>query len=166
MDVGEREDGKRFENFTLRERSDLAQRKNKNRVGFRCSESAVEPLTLILICAICIMLVETRMRRRLLLTAKCNSVGVYCLPQNVTAVVGAQVNFTCTANSIPAPEVTWKKGDIDLEPEQVQNSGGFTKTSRYTIESVEYEARGDYTCLFRNYRGNVSGTAHLTVHGK
>ena len=88
------------------------------------------------------------------------------LPVSVTAVSGDQVNFTCTGDSIPAPEVEWKKDNRTLNQSITWPSGEFQVTSQLVIDHVKYAGRGDYTCVIRNYRGEASSTVHLTVNGR
>ena len=88
------------------------------------------------------------------------------LPKTITAVSGDQVNFTCTGDSIPASEVEWKKGNETIDNGNIRTSGNLEITSQLIVQHVAYKDRGDYSCVFRNYRGNASSTAHLFVNGR
>ena len=88
------------------------------------------------------------------------------LPYNETAINGNQANFACIGESIPAPHVEWLKDNKPLNNTNVRTSGNLERTSRLTISAVKYKDRGEYTCVFRNYRGDASSKVHLVVYGR
>ena len=88
------------------------------------------------------------------------------LPYNETVVSGQQLKFTCIGESVPTPHVEWLKDNRKLNNADVQTSGNFKKTFNLTISDVRYKDHGEYTCAFSNYRGHVSSTVRLIVHGR
>ena len=91
------------------------------------------------------------------------------LPKIATKIEHHRVQLSCTGESIPPPIVTWFKNGESISSSKhivIRTSGTFERVSTLTIEKVKYEDRGEFTCSFTNYRGNVNSTGRLIVYGK
>ena len=64
------------------------------------------------------------------------------------------------------PHVEWLKDNKTLNNTNVRTSGNLERTSHLTISAVKYKDRGEYTCVFSNYRGDASSKVHLVVYGR
>ena len=87
-------------------------------------------------------------------------------PHSEVAISGSSVRLTCQGVSIPPPRVHWTKDNATVQRGLVNTSGDSVVTSHLTIPDVMYKDRGEYACVFSNYRGNVSSSVRLDVHGK
>ena len=87
-------------------------------------------------------------------------------PQNSSTVLqGTNVNFTCTADGLPKPTITWSK----------INESSFATTSVITnaeeesiliLTNVTNDEEGTYECTAYNTGKSVKKQVRLVVHGK
>ncbi|XP_076801968.1 neural cell adhesion molecule 2-like isoform X1 [Clavelina lepadiformis] len=76
-------------------------------------------------------------------------------PNKVTAV--AQSVFECRATGVPAPTVTWYRGEEKL----AEGIG----SAEVVLIPAQYKDSGDYTCFAENDKGKESKTLQFTVEG-
>ncbi|KAJ8911147.1 hypothetical protein NQ315_008332 [Exocentrus adspersus] len=83
-------------------------------------------------------------------------------PEDVTALVGSTVDFSCAVGGDPVPDVLWRRtapgGTMPLGRVRVLED----RTLR--LEEVTLLDQGRYTCDADNFAGAVSASALLTVH--
>ncbi|OCT57560.1 hypothetical protein XELAEV_18003341mg [Xenopus laevis] len=81
--------------------------------------------------------------------------------EEVTAIKGASVTFTCEAHGTPLPSLSWEKDGqpLNLQSNLLPNGLG----TRLHLESVHALDSGIYSCIAVNAAGKVSKHFHLTV---
>ncbi|XP_071052256.1 protein sax-3-like isoform X2 [Onthophagus taurus] len=83
-------------------------------------------------------------------------------PQNITALVGSTVEFSCNVGGDPFPEVSWWRnatgGSMPLGRVRVLED----RTLR--LENVVLKDEGKYTCDVSNPAGSLTATGNLIVH--
>ncbi|XP_070543972.1 follistatin-related protein 5-like [Ptychodera flava] len=75
----------------------------------------------------------------------------------------SSVSIQCHAFGIPAPQLTWKKNGIDVEP---VNSGHITCEANNTglyISNIQYDDTGSYECVASNNAGSQERIATVFV---
>lgn len=80
-------------------------------------------------------------------------------PQNITAIEGIRVTFSCNASGDPEPTVSWTKDGSILSPvNDVRISFG-AESKSLTIMNISRRDSGQYRCVASNSLGNVSSAA-------
>lgn len=83
-------------------------------------------------------------------------------PENITALVGSTVEFSCSVGGNPFPEVSWWRnspgGSMPLGRVRVLED----RTLR--LEDVTLKDEGRYTCDVGNPAGSLTASAILSVH--
>ncbi|XP_053328822.1 hemicentin-2 [Spea bombifrons] len=81
--------------------------------------------------------------------------------EEVTAVAGASVTFTCEAHGTPRPSLSWEKDGepLNLQSNLLPNGLG----SRLHLDSVHARHSGLYSCVALNAAGKVSKHFRLSV---
>lgn len=83
-------------------------------------------------------------------------------PEDITALVGSTVEFSCAVGGDPVPDVLWRRtapgGTMPLGRVRVLED----RTLR--LEQVTLLDQGRYTCDADNFAGAVSASSLLTVH--
>lgn len=83
-------------------------------------------------------------------------------PEDVKALVGASVEFSCGVGGDPLPDVLWRRnaagGTMPLGRVRVLED----RTLR--LEHVTVLDQGKYICEADNFAGSVTASAVLTVH--
>ena len=82
-------------------------------------------------------------------------------PQDVTALVGSDVNFECGTTGDPAPHVNWRMQDGVLPAGRTRLTGD--NRSGLRIERVSASDSGRYVCHVENSVGTATASALLTV---
>ena len=84
------------------------------------------------------------------------------LPNDVAAVQGKTVNFTCFVDSDPLHTTLWYfRGD------ELSNSSKYQiSDATLIILDLTLDDSGNYSCLVVNVHGNVSASAELKVQGQ
>ncbi|XP_046902304.1 myosin light chain kinase, smooth muscle isoform X1 [Hypomesus transpacificus] len=86
-------------------------------------------------------------------------------PSRTFARVGQSGKFSAKITGRPQPQVTWLKGDVEI-----QSSGRYSMVERSGVHFLEIrdvcvEDAGTYTCSVTNSAGTASATAELNVQG-
>lgn len=92
--------------------------------------------------------------------------GVSRPPQDVTALVGSDVNFECgvSADASPPAQVVWRRQDgLPLPSNGRTRLNEHNRTGSLRIERVSASDSGRYQCTVENAVGSSSATALLTV---
>ncbi|KAM8933893.1 hemicentin-2 [Pelodytes ibericus] len=81
--------------------------------------------------------------------------------EEVTAIKGASVTFTCEAHGTPLPSLSWEKDGepLNLQSNMLPNGMG----SRLYLESVHAGDSGLYSCVALNAAGRVGKHFNLSV---
>ena len=90
-------------------------------------------------------------------------------PQNETRLEGDVAVFICIAEAEPLHTVQWFFQDTLLTTGGTKYSidGNSTNTyGRLTVDSVNQNDTGQYTCVVTNVHGNTSAAAFLQVQGE
>ena len=84
---------------------------------------------------------------------------------------GQPLVLSCQAEGLPLPNITWYinghvivHGDGRQFQEQITSNGTFL-SSKLSVAKVRYADRGQYSCVFSNYRGSVKSTGNVEVQG-
>ena len=100
-------------------------------------------------------------------------------PVTQTVVSPNDVSFSCMANGVPAPNITWLRinnsmtlslDDVDAPPEILRidrqyQADGRTINSTLNFFGVQPEFASNYTCRAVNLLGVDEAVAQLIVHG-
>lgn len=70
---------------------------------------------------------------------------------------GSSINLTCVANGSPMPNMTWKKGSIDLPQE------GPVAVGRNVLRLENVKESANYTCVAASKHGRVEVTTEIVV---
>ena len=77
--------------------------------------------------------------------------------QNNAVITGHSVTFSCTADSLPSPELELLFNNVSL---------GYFKNGNYTLQRVNSSSGGTYECVPRNFLGTgLRASLNLTVQG-
>uniref|UniRef100_A0A8C0F8I1 Myosin light chain kinase, smooth muscle n=1 Tax=Bubo bubo TaxID=30461 RepID=A0A8C0F8I1_BUBBB len=87
-------------------------------------------------------------------------------PNRVVVREGQTGKFSCKITGRPQPQVTWFKGDIQLQPNERFNMFEKTGIQFLEIQNAQLADSGIYTCTVVNNAGKASVSAELTVQGK
>ena len=83
------------------------------------------------------------------------TITVNPLPESVTSVVGATIQYNCTASGYPPPLITWTRDGLDL-PQDISTSVIDSSTVLPTVQSVlslvyvSLADEGSYQCTASN----------------
>uniref|UniRef100_A0A8C0ZAI1 Myosin light chain kinase, smooth muscle n=1 Tax=Cyanistes caeruleus TaxID=156563 RepID=A0A8C0ZAI1_CYACU len=86
-------------------------------------------------------------------------------PNRVVVREGQTGKFSCKITGRPQPQVTWFKGDIQLQQNERFNMYERTGIQFLEIQNVQLADSGIYTCTVVNSAGKASVSAELTVQG-
>ncbi|NWX30729.1 MYLK protein, partial [Notiomystis cincta] len=86
-------------------------------------------------------------------------------PNRVVVREGQTGKFSCKITGRPQPQVTWFKGDIQLQQNEHFNMYERTGIQFLEIQNVQLADSGVYTCTVVNSAGKASVSAELTVQG-
>uniref|UniRef100_A0A8C3V8A5 Myosin light chain kinase, smooth muscle n=1 Tax=Catharus ustulatus TaxID=91951 RepID=A0A8C3V8A5_CATUS len=86
-------------------------------------------------------------------------------PNRVVVREGQTGKFSCKITGRPQPQVTWFKGDIQLQQNERFNMYERTGIQFLEIQNVQFADSGIYTCTVVNSAGKASVSAELTVQG-
>ena len=75
---------------------------------------------------------------------------------NITTVIGNNITFVCVAEGRPRPDVSWWKGDLDLNVNE----------TAYVVYASGTNETGVYSCVARNLAGFIRTSSAVTVLGK
>ncbi|XP_015490360.1 myosin light chain kinase, smooth muscle isoform X3 [Parus major] len=84
-------------------------------------------------------------------------------PNRVVVREGQTGKFSCKITGRPQPQVTWFKGDIQLQQNERFNMYERTGIQFLEIQNVQLADSGIYTCTVVNSAGKASVSAELTV---
>uniref|UniRef100_A0A8C3RA48 Myosin light chain kinase, smooth muscle n=1 Tax=Cyanoderma ruficeps TaxID=181631 RepID=A0A8C3RA48_9PASS len=86
-------------------------------------------------------------------------------PNRVVVREGQTGKFSCKITGRPQPQVTWFKGDIQLQQNEHFHMYERTGIQFLEIQNVQLADSGIYTCTVVNSAGKASVSAELTVQG-
>ncbi|XP_068543609.1 myosin light chain kinase, smooth muscle isoform X1 [Anas acuta] len=86
-------------------------------------------------------------------------------PNRVVVREGQTGKFSCKITGRPQPQVTWYKGDIQLQQSERFNMFEKTGIQFLEIQNARLADAGIYTCTVVNSAGKASVSAELTVQG-
>ncbi|KAM9380329.1 myosin light chain kinase, smooth muscle isoform 1-T1 [Phaethornis superciliosus] len=86
-------------------------------------------------------------------------------PNRVVVREGQTGKFSCKITGRPQPQVTWFKGDIQLQQNERFNMFEKTGIQFLEIQNAQLDDAGIYTCTVVNSAGKASVSAELTVQG-
>ncbi|XP_054066243.1 myosin light chain kinase, smooth muscle isoform X4 [Rissa tridactyla] len=86
-------------------------------------------------------------------------------PNRVVVREGQTGKFSCKITGRPQPQVTWFKGDIQLQQNERFNMFEKTGIQFLEIQNAQLTDSGIYTCTVVNSAGKASVSAELTVQG-
>ncbi|XP_032859263.2 myosin light chain kinase, smooth muscle isoform X4 [Tyto alba] len=86
-------------------------------------------------------------------------------PNRVIVREGQTGKFSCKITGRPQPQVTWFKGDIQLQQSERFNMFEKTGIQILEIQNAQLADSGIYTCTVVNSAGKASVSAELTVQG-
>ena len=104
-------------------------------------------------------------------------------PQDMFAVVPANVTFTCVAEGVPLPSIIWEYlspnnrdpiilnssaiGDLGSDSDGALLPEEYSVTSTLTIDPVTYDSYGEYVCVaFSNSSEFINVSSGAILHGK
>ncbi|KAM6421540.1 myosin light chain kinase, smooth muscle isoform 2-T2 [Rhynochetos jubatus] len=86
-------------------------------------------------------------------------------PNRVVVREGQTGKFSCKITGRPQPQVTWFKGDIQLQQNERFNMFEKTGIQFLEIQNAQLADAGIYTCTVVNSAGKASVSTELTVQG-
>uniref|UniRef100_A0A8C6IUG9 Myosin light chain kinase, smooth muscle n=1 Tax=Melopsittacus undulatus TaxID=13146 RepID=A0A8C6IUG9_MELUD len=86
-------------------------------------------------------------------------------PNRVVVREGQTGKFSCKITGRPQPQVTWFKGDLQLQQNERFNMFEKTGIQFLEIQNAQLTDSGIYTCTVVNSAGKASVSAELTVQG-
>ena len=92
-------------------------------------------------------------------------------PSNITADVGATITLSCVSRGSPPDTFMWQREDdtIMLESTSITAVNHTTNSAvfqaDYTIDSVDFDNNGTYTCTVANPIGNDNSTITVIAIG-
>ncbi|ETE60133.1 Hemicentin-1, partial [Ophiophagus hannah] len=84
---------------------------------------------------------------------------IHAAENHYTVVENSQAVLSCVADGMPAPSVTWRKGDASLLVKHRSEP-----YEDFIIENAKLEDSGSYTCIASNVAGEDTHTVSLTVY--
>ena len=96
-------------------------------------------------------------------------------PANVIVVAPDSAMFSCTADGVPIPDITWMRIDNGTESEiisdnssQINNSSMSDRVlmSTLTFSETQPSISAMYRCVASNLLGSENAVAQLTVNGE
>ena len=88
-------------------------------------------------------------------------------PEVVIRIYNSTFDLICTVTSLTVPIITWSSSAIASLPSQPAITSDIaTHTSILTLEQVNLNYTGTYTCTAANEGGNDTATADITIVGK
>lgn len=72
-------------------------------------------------------------------------------------MLGTNLNLTCVAVGSPMPSVKWKKGNLDITPDDNIPIG------INTLELIKIEQSANYTCIASSILGQIEANAIVKV---
>ena len=88
-------------------------------------------------------------------------------PEVDIRIYNSTFNLTCTVTSLTVPTITWSSTALASVPSQPSITSDIaTHTSILTLEQVNLNYTGTYTCTAVNEGGNNTATADITIFGK
>lgn len=85
------------------------------------------------------------------------------LPGQLKVLVGETANLTCSVKGRPVPEVTWMKNGHEIEDDGRTKSSFNGFNCCLTIDNIDNEDEGRYSCEASNVHGRASTYARLAV---
>ena len=82
---------------------------------------------------------------------------------DLKVIKGRPVRFRCPAMGIPDPNITWYKGDVQLEAGQRVTF--ISNNHLMEISGTHEQDTGQYSCSAENVAGETSKRYKLTVQG-
>ena len=82
-------------------------------------------------------------------------------PASLTTREGNNASFSCSANGIPKPTITWYKNGEALDSANYDADSGVL-----TLNNIQFADRGVYKCEARNFLGFDSATVELFLQGR
>ena len=87
--------------------------------------------------------------------------------ENVTIIYNSTFDLTCTVTSLTVPIITWSSSGLAGIPSQPTITSDIaTYTSILTLEQINLNYTGIYTCTAVNEGGTNTATADITIVGK
>ena len=88
-------------------------------------------------------------------------------PEVTIIIYYSTFNLTCTVTSLTVPNITWSSSAIASLPSQPPIASHIaTHSSILTLEQVNLNHTGTYTCIAINEGGIDTATANITIVGK
>ena len=88
-------------------------------------------------------------------------------PEVTIIIYNSTFDLTCTVISLTVPTITWSSSALAGLPSQPSIISHIaTHTSILTLEQVNLNNTGTYTCTAINEGGNDTVTANITIVGK
>ena len=88
-------------------------------------------------------------------------------PENANIIYNSTLNLNCTVTSLTVPTITWSSTALAGVPYQPSITSDIaTHTSILTLEQVNLNYTGTYTCIAGNEGGTDTATADITIFGK
>ena len=88
-------------------------------------------------------------------------------PEVTIIIYNSTFDLTCTVISLTVPTITWSSSalaGLSFQPSITSHIA--THTSILTLEQVNLNNTGTYTCTAINEGGNDTATANITIVGK
>jgi len=96
---------------------------------------------------------------------------IHRLPPRTIKIEGQQLVLSCLAEALPLPNVTWyinertvSSGDDGRWEIRTTRNGTYLYSS-LSVNSVRYDDAGQFSCVFKNYRGSIETTGTVVVQG-
>ena len=88
-------------------------------------------------------------------------------PEVAVIIYNSTFDLTCTVTSLTVPTITWSSSALAGVPSQPSITSDIaTHTSILTLEQVNLNYTGTYTCIAGNEGGTDTGIADITIFGK
>jgi aromatic ring hydroxylase len=84
---------------------------------------------------------------------------------NFTAKAGQSVTLVCVVSG-SSPYINWYRDGKVRSPTHTSVTGNSVTTADLTIDNVQAEDSGGYTCTVSNYMGSINTQMYLVVQGK
>lgn len=85
-----------------------------------------------------------------------------------TESVDERVEWQAIIKGNPKPDIKWMKDDTELQKDELYDMEADKRNCKYKliIKKLTLEDKGTYTVVAKNYLGEASAQATLTVHSK